>query len=184
MKRLALPTAARRVIQEERDREWREWFSSVYYARLGLERREIRHSFPDSGDKKPIFRPAADPIPLAKLLKREKAPGGLLYACDLDMIRKLWTEVAGDETAGRTRIRSFKDGILTLDVDNAPLLQEIRQFRQIGLGAAMRGKWPLSLPLLRIIYRVGKTTSRKGRPSPTKGTAGNPGEDSARRPKV
>ena len=49
-----------------------------------------------------------------------------------------WQQAAGQEVAGHTRISSFSEGTLTVEVDNAILLQELAGFMRLQLLAALQ----------------------------------------------
>jgi len=51
-----------------------------------------------------------------------------------------WQEAAGADLAPRTRPVAFRAGVLTVEVDGAPLLQEVRGFRGPSLLAALRAR--------------------------------------------
>lgn len=50
-----------------------------------------------------------------------------------------WNAAAGEELAGSARPVSFRTGLLTVEVDGAALLQEVRGFRARALLAALKG---------------------------------------------
>lgn len=50
-----------------------------------------------------------------------------------------WDKAAGPELAARARPVSFRTGLLVVEVDGAPLLQEVRGFRAKALLEALRG---------------------------------------------
>jgi hypothetical protein len=53
-------------------------------------------------------------------------------------LHEAWIEVAGPALGGRTRLHSFRAGILVIEVDSAPLLHELQGFRGPELLARMR----------------------------------------------
>lgn len=50
-----------------------------------------------------------------------------------------WEEAAGKDLAGRARPVSFRQGLLTVEVEGAALLQEVCVFRARSILAAIRG---------------------------------------------
>jgi hypothetical protein len=50
-----------------------------------------------------------------------------------------WDKAAGADLASKARPVSFRSGLLTVEVDGAALLQEVRGFRARALLAALKG---------------------------------------------
>ncbi|MDR1519671.1 MAG: DUF721 domain-containing protein [Planctomycetota bacterium] len=147
------------AIRKEESREWRDWFLEVHWRRQGLadaEGKAKRRSFPDPADgKRPIIRPAAEPEAIGKILSRPASRGAFDFSFSLEAVAACWRLAAGSETAEASRIHSLKKGVLTMAIGSAPLLQEIRQFRQAEILRVLRENWPLPQPLLRVVYRPG-----------------------------
>ncbi len=53
-------------------------------------------------------------------------------------LHEAWLDVAGPALGGRTRLHSFKAGILVVEVDSSPLLHELQNFRGAELLARPR----------------------------------------------
>jgi hypothetical protein len=72
---------------------------------------------------------------LARLLRdlrlRERNSEGALAAA--------WEKAAGGDLSGRARPVAFRRGLLTVEVEGAPLLQEVRGFRARSLLEVLRG---------------------------------------------
>jgi predicted nucleic acid-binding Zn ribbon protein len=58
-----------------------------------------------------------DPTPLAKPLARVRAELGLPEPDAVDRLRAAWPEVVGADLATHTRIRTLREGTLTIAVD-------------------------------------------------------------------
>ena len=72
--------------------------------------------------------------------------------------RKAWAAVAGERLAARTRVATFRDGILTIEVDSAAQRYELEAFRGQELLAALQRD--RSIPAVRkIVFRVGSGAS-------------------------
>ena len=69
-------------------------------------------------------------------------------------LHEAWIEVAGSALAARTRLHSFKAGILIVEVDSSPLLHELQNFQGAELLARMRER--VSKPHISALrFRVG-----------------------------
>lgn len=83
--------------------------------------------------------PESGPEPVGPVLKR------LLKGLRLEernregALASAWESAAGAELAGRARPVSFRQGLLTVEVEGAALLQEVRGFRARSILAAIRG---------------------------------------------
>lgn len=53
-----------------------------------------------------------------------------------------WAEAAGPDTAPHTRVGGFRRGVLEIEVQGGPLMQELAQFRKRPLLAALRQRLP------------------------------------------
>jgi hypothetical protein len=78
------------------------------------------------------------PERIGEILPRILAESGLLPENRQREIEKVWNTVAGPQTAGHTRVISFRSGRLTVGVDSAPLRQELEVFRREELLKALR----------------------------------------------
>ena len=58
-----------------------------------------------------------DPTPLSEPLKRVRAELGLPEADAVDRLRAAWSEIVGADLAAHARIRTLRDGTLTVAVD-------------------------------------------------------------------
>ena len=65
-----------------------------------------------------------------------------------------WTELVGERIAERTRISSFKDGELVVDVDSSVLLHELAGFLREQLLAGIQGA-KAGRDVARIRFRLG-----------------------------
>jgi predicted nucleic acid-binding Zn ribbon protein len=82
-------------------------------------------------EPRPIGEPLRDFLRSSPLVKRSRAA---------QEWNTLWSEVAGPEIAGHTRVRSLRHGVLTIAVDSPPLCHELASFRRESLLAAMNMK--------------------------------------------
>ena len=141
-----------------REESWESWFREIAWRRQSLakaRRERLIFSFPDPEEgKKPIVRPGAQPEKIGRLSQYRLIRKALSQNLGLEAIRTGWNEAAGRELARYTRVHSFKDGILTIAVDTALLVQEIRQFHRAAILDRLRLLWPASVPLLRIKYKL------------------------------
>lgn len=67
-----------------------------------------------------------DPVPLADALARVGVEWGLPTPTVLARITERWDELVGPAVATHARLRSLRDGILTIAVDSAPWATELR----------------------------------------------------------
>lgn len=72
-------------------------------------------------------------------------------------IRGAWARVAGERVASRSRVATFRDGILTIEVDSAAQRYELEAFRGPELLAGLQRDD--EIPKVRkIVFRVGSGT--------------------------
>lgn len=158
----ALPKA----IREEPDPEWRHWFVQIEERRRAQDdpKRKplIFSSCQKDGERDTtIIRRQSSPKPISTLLKAEKREQGGNLAADMAAIENAWTKTVGPEMAKETEIYSFHRGVLTIAVGSSALLQEIRQFHKNALLSDMRDIWNASVPLVNIVYRLGKIDGQR-----------------------
>ena len=72
---------------------------------------------------------------LKRWLKANRAPRQL----DRETIVKRWTEVVGKSIAARTRPLDIQNGILLVEVNSAPLLQELSTYYRQDLLESLKG---------------------------------------------
>ena len=53
-----------------------------------------------------------------------------------------WATVAGDATAGKTRVQGVKRGVLHVDVSNSALLSELVAFHRVDLLEQLQSEYP------------------------------------------
>ena len=80
---------------------------------------------------------------------------GYAQTLALDEARTAWASAAGDPAAG-TRVVSFRDGVLTVEVASAAERYELEAFRRDELVAGWRRN-PASPPLRKIVFKVGSS---------------------------
>lgn len=78
----------------------------------------------DAGDTTPRTAAAV----LAGLMRRG-APLARTHA-RIEKARKAWWCAAGEELAGHTRVASLRTGVLTVEVDSAPLCHRLAAFEK------------------------------------------------------
>jgi hypothetical protein len=94
-----------------------------------------------------------EPAPIRELLPTilrgiRGAPGG-----PLDRLRKAWSEILGPEVAARTRVASFADGHVKVEVASAALKHDLASFRSAEVLGALRERLP-DLGVRGVSYRV------------------------------
>ena len=154
--------ALRQEIADEPDSEWRAWFERV--ERLKKEqsdpgRRKLVFSRPDPVDNPErgvIVRKQSAPGLLKSFMKSGDKKSGRGLNIDLALLVATWRQAVGADIAEATSVYSFKNGVLTIQVDSSSLLQEIRQFHQEAIYRDLIDSWQLSMPLLKIIYKQGR----------------------------
>lgn len=55
-------------------------------------------------------------------------------------LRDLWTEIAGEQIAGSTRVMGLRNGVLTIGVTSSPLLSELSAFHHERLLEGLQAK--------------------------------------------
>lgn len=154
------PGAKRRLRDEEPDPVWRVWFQEVERrrrAQTDIKFRPVRPIVVEKdGVVKTSFRARAEPTPLGRFIKQNRKKAGSRLAEDFQCIRDQWRMAVGDAIAGDTAVHSFKNGVLTVNVFSSSLLQEIRQFHQDAILSDLQDVWKASVPLVRLIFRLGK----------------------------
>ncbi|HVJ68862.1 MAG TPA: DciA family protein [Caulifigura sp.] len=56
-------------------------------------------------------------------------------------LRELWTQVAGEQIAGSTRVMGLRNGVLTIGVSSSPLLSELSAFHSERLLEGLQAKY-------------------------------------------
>jgi predicted nucleic acid-binding Zn ribbon protein len=87
---------------------------------------------------------------LPAVFRRLHAPGG----ARLERLRRLWVEVAGPETASRTRLLSLEGGVLTVGVESSALKHDLATFRREELLRRLREGAP-DVALRELRFRAG-----------------------------
>ena len=70
------------------------------------------------------------PQPIGHALAELIAMRGWARAAANEDLDRLWNEVAGEETARRTKVGAIKRGVLHVHVDSSALLAELAGFRK------------------------------------------------------
>lgn len=86
------------------------------------------------------------------LIGKVVSRNGLDKRSPLEPLRKAWREAVGREAAESTRLKSFKGGTLTVEVDSAALAQELGVYHKRELLARLRAE--ARVPLQDIRFRV------------------------------
>jgi len=89
------------------------------------------------GRRKPPEKPAG-PEPLAPVLGRMLKDLRIEERSREGALATAWDRAAGPDLATKARPVSFRAGLLTVEVEGAALLQEVRGFRARALLAALR----------------------------------------------
>lgn len=149
-----------REVKNEGDSEWREWFLQVERRKKELndQRRQplVFSTHSDETGSRKIVRSKTEPVPVAKFLKIDAGKTGRSFNINMAMIESLWKNTVGAEIAAASAIYAFKNGVLTINIKSAPLLQEIRQFHQHAIFGDLHDVWSLPIPLVSIKYRLAK----------------------------
>ena len=56
-------------------------------------------------------------------------------------LEALWREAVGEEIAARTRVGQIRSGVLTIEVESAPLFSELDAFRRDELRSFLRDRY-------------------------------------------
>ena len=98
---------------------------------------------------------------IAKALLREKK---FREKGKFGALSDAWATLTGEGIAARTRIRSFKDGNVVIEVDSPALLHELNSFMKrqllLGLQATAAGRDVAGLRLCLGVSRKGRKWSR------------------------
>lgn len=88
---------------------------------------------------------------LGGLMGRRKLAG---QAGTIAKIREVWPEVAGEETASHTRLRSLRSGRLVVDVDSAARCHQLACFQRERILTELQRRLT-RVPLSELHFRVG-----------------------------
>ncbi len=149
-----------REAREETDPEWRQWFLEIERRRKEArdpKRKPLVFSRVEKeGETQSVLRRKVEPKKLATFIKHDAKKTGRSFSLDLALIESTWKHAVGKEMSEETRIFAFKNGVLTISVFSSSLLQEIRQFHQEALLQDLRDIWQLPIPLVKVVYKLGK----------------------------
>ncbi len=158
----AYPLKQRRSLKEkaknEPDPDWRRFFLEVQYkreAKAKADKKVVFSEYEKDGTAQRVARERSEPEALKKFLKLEFKNTGLKLAADLEWLRSVWPKMVDAEVAEETDVFAFKNGTVTIVVYNSVLLQEIRQFHKETIFQDLRDLWQASMPLVKIVYRIG-----------------------------
>ncbi len=151
-----------RLARDEPDAEWRQWFTEVERRRKESSdpKRQpwIASRYDKEGDGGTIIRRRVEPKKISAFIKQDAKKSGRSLGLDLQCIQSAWTHAVGGEIAAESGVYAFKNGVLTIEIYSSSLLQEIRQFHQDAILKDLRDIWQVSIPLLRIVYKLGKAS--------------------------
>ncbi len=82
-----------------------------------------------------------DPEHLSRIIERFMKESGLARRDTGEELRLAWGEVVGPETGSHTSIHGFRNGVVTVAVDSAPLYQELDVFRKEELLNVLRTRY-------------------------------------------
>ncbi len=158
----AYPLKKRRSLGEkaknEPDPDWRRFFMEVQYkreAKAKADKKVVFSEYEKDGTAQRVTRKRSEPEALKKFLKLEFRETGPKLAADLEWLRSVWPKMVDAEVAQETDVYAFKNGTVTISVYNSVLLQEIRQFHKETIFQDLRDLWQASMPLVKIVYRIG-----------------------------
>lgn len=90
-----------------------------------------------------VSRPGHDlPQEAAPILKRALKKSGLAWAMRQGELFDVWAKTVGEEINDLTRLVSFRNGILSVDVYNNSLRQELQGFQKEAILSALREALP------------------------------------------
>lgn len=161
------PTAFEKTAKKTRtavcynqDDEYASWFYSVEHKKALDEttrkRRLVVSTFEKDGHVITVARQKSEPLEAKSLVKDYAKKTGLKKLLELKDFAEVWQRSVAPEVAAESRVFAYKDGILTVDVFNSPLLQEIKQFHKSAILATLRKNWLLPLPLDQVKFRLAK----------------------------
>ena len=88
---------------------------------------------------------------LARLMQKRAYAAPLAH----EALRDAWVRAAGKRLSGRSRVATFRGGVLTIEVDSAAQRYELEAFKTPELLAALQQDE--SIPTIqRIVFRVGR----------------------------
>lgn len=93
---------------------------------------------------KRVWDPAGNAKPVGELVPKLLKQLGIVTGRSRE-IQHLWQEVVGEDFAAATRIRSFRGGTLTVEVQSAPLLYELNSFHKKDFLKLLRPRMPAGL---------------------------------------
>ncbi|MCC8164768.1 MAG: DUF721 domain-containing protein [Planctomycetes bacterium] len=147
-------------IRDEAGPEWQRWFDEVKRRRERLTSPRYRPLVISravvDGEERVVARQKSVPVPVKKIVDQVVNLKALGISLDIESIREVWGEVVGLEIARDTALYSFKNGIVTIDVHSPTLFQELRAFYAEDIKKDLRDKWPLSVPLVDVKYRLAR----------------------------
>ena len=154
------PKKPRLSSRYDQDDEYASWFRSVEYKKTldgtTRKRRLVVSTFEKDGRTITVARQKSEPLDAKSLVKDYAKATGLKKLLELRDFAEVWQRSVAPEIAAESRVFAYKDGILTVDVFNSPLLQEIKQFHKDGILATLRKNWILPLPLDQVKFRLAK----------------------------
>lgn len=98
-------------------------------------------------------RPGAEALGdlLAGFLKASKTGRDLAR----DALEARWSETVGPEVAASSRVRGYRDGLLTIEVASSALLQELSTFYGASILAVLKAKGGPFGEVREIAFRLG-----------------------------
>lgn len=122
-------------------------------------------ALPDPGDLQPRRKYGGRQL-LGELIRSVLKENGVGRDPTLRKVLRAWHEAVGAEMATHARVQSVKKGVVTIEVDSAPLLHELAGYMKNDLLAVVRSK--ADAPVSELKFRLGG--GRKGtRESPPGG---------------
>ena len=95
------------------------------------------------------------PATLGDALKTFLKRSGLSRRMRWRGIEAVWQDVVGAEMAGHTRVLRLARGVLVIETDSAPLMQELSSFYKSSLLEAIRGQ-ARGNQITDIVFRLGE----------------------------
>jgi predicted nucleic acid-binding Zn ribbon protein len=109
-------------------------------------------ALPDPDDLRPR-RKYGGRQPLGELIRAVLKESGVGKDPTLRKVLRAWHEAVGAEMAVHTRVQGVKKGVVTIEVDSAPLLHELAGYMKHDLLRVLRSK--ADAPVTELKFRLG-----------------------------
>ena len=97
------------------------------------------------------------PVPLGDALKTFLRASGLSRRMRWRDLEEIWAAVVGEEVASHTRVVRWARGVVDVEVDSAPLMQELASFYKTSIINDMRAR-SSGRHIRDILFKLGEFT--------------------------